>query len=1465
MVTCIVELLRLLLLSAASARAASTGEAALALQASADLNLESGESRVGEEVSNLYASIDKESAEDPDLAELRAQNEMNHRRIKSHRDRGRGPTRSQQSGEDGWNHDFSKGPSPLDAPPERRSRASTQSRPQDGYTGFSFRNGVPPRGGSRRRTTANDVGGASGDLYECKPDVTCKVYDGPRGKKDRLLQTLGKGEKLRLSPPGTESPAIKKTQTLAGYTDGRWVYARNFKQVLGNSRAREESTRQAAARRGDLTQACLEGDRPGEWAVYESTDASLLGQLCDMQARCTVGREQLQETLAEFVGMFALKEKVADFASQTCVMLERKLTGLEVGSLTYHLVLTGNPGTGKTEVARAVARLLFDIGATTEDKFLEVQRSDLVAAATGGTERQTTEKLDEASGGVLFVDEAYQLVRKNSRNDYGPQAVNVMMKRMLTNVPVIIVAGYRDKMEPFLASNAGLERRLKYRFHFDDYTTTELAEIFRNKLLKPGYQIRELRYDLDPPRARTAGWTPWEPNAEVATWVTGGHMKACVGAGPRMEPNAMMSCLLGSAVQEACNTQPKGSCDLGSKGDGRDPEAEPNPGDPGEPGELIPLVENLITQYTSKSWRGQRNGQVAGNLLKAAVRCMAERADGTDDDISVMYASDLVCGAFSDLGEPWELKERPKLRARRKSGAERSALIRNHQQTLLSIERTFLQKFGDYRNEVVGMGDILEQVKTFADVIMLQQRRKAQLGAETPLSLYHMIFAGPPGTGKTEVARTIAQLLKDLGAISACPQCSQCGDLSSGLTCEVQRDNLVGDVVGATAIKTRQVIYFARGGLLFIDEAYTLAEGSDSFGQEAINEVMRHMNDPSPAPIVIAAGYPDKMDQFLQLNEGLQRRFVFRFEFRAYDAAELAKIAATMAYTSWDEERQQRTAVGQVPASGKKAFFPAGIKEWAGAHDGLYRLRRPDWLEPRQCAAGAGGICTIEEVEALVQCMIERLSPLAVRTDRNAALAVELIKQTAYSTQQTGTEGSHPKDMALLSELLMVAMQILGAGLVPKATVLKQLRDPTLMAERLRAVSADNDAYLLRQAAFAGDLGTVAESTATQETLGAPDKQGSTALMLAAHNGHSDVVAQLVKMGAIIDAVDDSGQTALMRAAHGGHKEAVETLLRLGADVEARSNQGKTASDFAQEGGDDDVEQVLLQAMRGAGRTGPGQRAVDELRDRADAGVDPGRGTRMLLDGIQQRLGVLEAKVEDCCGSTLAKEAVAELIDSKTHELGTELRSSLTKLKLRYGSLSKRLKRLAAHSEDLPDRPTADAQQEHVRFEAEAQPRREEEEARRVLTEQKRREAEVEEEARPGSVPSQRRPTTLEFFTGGSKQGTRKKPPGPEGEPEGHRTSGAMDSRRLPQKPEGEPAVAARVTALRPMRGIRPLEDHSGADNPMLSPARIAWRASRARRAPIPPMPLLHPTRKSSNVELVLDSSSDEEDDDLER
>ena len=144
----------------------------------------------------------------------------------------------------------------------------------------------------------------------------------------------------------------------------------------------------------------------------------------------------------------------------------------------------------------------------------------------------------------------------------------------------------------------------------------------------------------------------------------------------------------------------------------------------------------------------------------------------------------------------------------------------------------------------------------------------------------HMVFRGSPGTGKTHAARLIAQLLKELGYVH--------GDIV-----EVQRADLVAGYVGQTALKTRAVINRAKGGVLFVDEAYALTPGSSAssgrdFGAEAVQELMRDLT--SGDPVVILAGYPREMERFLGVNPGLSRRFQVRFTFMDYAIGQLASI-----------------------------------------------------------------------------------------------------------------------------------------------------------------------------------------------------------------------------------------------------------------------------------------------------------------------------------------------------------------------------------------------------------------------------------------------------------------------------------------------------------------------------------------------------------------------------------------------
>ena len=143
----------------------------------------------------------------------------------------------------------------------------------------------------------------------------------------------------------------------------------------------------------------------------------------------------------------------------------------------------------------------------------------------------------------------------------------------------------------------------------------------------------------------------------------------------------------------------------------------------------------------------------------------------------------------------------------------------------------------------------------------------------------HLVFKGSPGTGKTHAARLIANLLRELGYVQ-------------GSLVEVQRADLVAGYVGQTALKTRRVINRAKGGVLFVDEAYSLVEGdggkSSDFGREAVQELMRDLT--SGDPVVILAGYPSEMEGFLRVNPGLGRRFQVRFDFKDYDASDSASF-----------------------------------------------------------------------------------------------------------------------------------------------------------------------------------------------------------------------------------------------------------------------------------------------------------------------------------------------------------------------------------------------------------------------------------------------------------------------------------------------------------------------------------------------------------------------------------------------
>ncbi len=528
----------------------------------------------------------------------------------------------------------------------------------------------------------------------------------------------------------------------------------------------------------------------GRMTAAEAVRAAHAGENARSQPGADAARERpaeppeitVDEAMAELdsmVGLTAVKDQIRSITASIEAARRRALAGYGTDKPMQHFVFLGPPGTGKTAVARIVAKIFYAFGLLDTPAVVEAQRSDLVGEYLGATAIKTNALIDSALGGVLFIDEAYSLVNEgDGQGDrFGNEAVQALLKRAEDdrNDLVIILAGYERQMEGFLASNPGLTSRFAIRVKFPGYTPAELLSLADLAL--------ERRGELLDPDARPVLWRMFE---EV---------------GRRRLADEL--------------------------GNGR-------------------FVRSLL----------EKAGQARD------VRVMGAALEPTSADLVTVRGGDLEY-AYNELTTRYRgYGETPTLES---ALAELDALV--------------------------GLEPVKRQVREIAAQLRVARLRDRQGLASQPPAR-HFVFTGPPGTGKTTVARILGRIFSALGL------------LVRPSVVEAHRADLVGEHLGATAVKTNKLIDSALGGVLFIDEAYSLYNdgysGGDAFGSEAVAALLKRAEDDRDRLVIVLAGYTADMDRLLRSNPGLASRFGVRIGFPSYSPEELTMIAQSIAQQAGD-------------------------------------------------------------------------------------------------------------------------------------------------------------------------------------------------------------------------------------------------------------------------------------------------------------------------------------------------------------------------------------------------------------------------------------------------------------------------------------------------------------------------------------------------------------------------------------
>ena len=638
--------------------------------------------------------------------------------------------------------------------------------------------------------------------------------------------------------------------------------------------------------------------------------------------------DDILSDLNQYIGMDAVKKAVREIAYSVQNSVQRAQRGLgEQQKAGIHIVLTGNPGTGKTTIARKLGEILEAIGYLDSGHVVECDRAKMVSPYQGETPKVVDRLCDKAMGGILFVDEAYTLApvsQGGDRDNQGAQALEQLMKRMEDDRGkfVVIAAGYRTEMENLFRINPGVRSRFSYFLNIEDYNPDEL------------YQIMQVF-------AKSKKYI-FAPEAEV-------------------------------------------------------------------------LTRKMIRELYDSRDKDFANGRTMRQLFDKICAKQAERMQHSD--ISTLSNEELMTITQEDI--PYEA---PK-----------------------AVDYTeCLQKL----NGMVGLAAVKQEISNLAAFLNLQIRR----GQNNTFQGKHYVFTGNPGTGKTTVARIMADVFRSLGI------------LSRGQLVEADRSKLVSGYSGQTAIKTNQLIDSAMGGVLFIDEAYTLKSGdNDSFGGEAIDTLLKRLEDDRGKFICIVAGYTDQMHDFIDSNPGLKSRFTQTIHFDDYTPDELTQIFVNLAkgknFTVDDNTREAvhrqfeqlylRRDKNFGNARDARRIFDAAVEKQSQRlmaevnnpnfkDEDMYRITEADLAVPQSEKVRPLDEVLNELDEFIgmrsVKNMIRRLAVQSMFMKQRAAMGAGKVQQMAMNFVLTGNPGTGKTSIARKMGEILQSMEILPTSRVIEAS-----------------------------------------------------------------------------------------------------------------------------------------------------------------------------------------------------------------------------------------------------------------------------------------------------------------------------------------------------------------------------------------------------------------------------------------------